>query len=149
MKTKINYTVQIDIIVFGALLLGSYYYSDSLLESKLGMLLAVFSVILILLGFWSMVKYEVVNKQLRTKTFLGLVTTTYDLTKLKKYTVKQHRLMSSPLIFSGLFVKSDRYQNPRTVTLEFSDQSKVTIRENLIRNNKFNLVLKEIKKYKK
>jgi hypothetical protein len=149
MKTKINYTVQIDIIATGALFLISYYFSESLKESKLGFLWAIFCIAIILLGFWKMVIYEVVNNPLKIKNFIGLITTTYDLGKLKKYTVKKHNLISNKLIFSGLIVKSDKYQNPRTVTLEFSDQSKVTIRENLIRHNKFNLILKEIKMQKK
>ncbi len=139
MKTQINYTIQIDLIVVGTLFLGAYYYSESLRDSKLGFLWVFFCLISIFIGHWSLVKYEIVNKKLKTKNFIGLVTRTYDLTKLKKYTVKQHNLISNPLIFSGLFVKSDKYQNPRTVSLEFLDQGKVTIRENLIRNNKFKL----------
>ena len=69
MKTKINYTIQIDIIAIGALFLISYYFSESLRESKLGFLWAIFCIAIILLGFWSMVKYEVVNNQLKAKNF--------------------------------------------------------------------------------
>lgn len=130
------------------LFLISYYYSD-LKESKLAFLWALFLAVLILIGLWKMVIYEITDNQLKIKTFMGLISTTYNLNSLKKYTIKQQNLISNPLIFSSFFSKSNKYQKPRIIILTFSDQTNATIRENLIRNNQFNIILKEIKKYKK
>ena len=147
-KTKVDYNVQLQLIIIGVLLLIVGLYLEFYKPHRTSFWWLTFGSIIVLIGFWNVKTYEISENYFKTHRFLGLITKQRKMNELVSFNIKEIDFTFSPYAFFilAIYAKRSNYLRFRLVKLKFTDGKTMRINENYIKGNTLNKLLQEVKK---
>lgn len=148
MKTKSDISIQILVILLGAIFLISPLRNISMLDNS-GKFLLTFGLSIIIFGIWKIENVRIENGILTKYNFISLFKRKRDLTDVVKYKTKLIDLSLSRYNLANIlrfFKSGDRYSKFRILTLYFNGQLNMKIDERVMSQQDFDKILSGVKK---
>ena len=150
-KTKIDYNVQLELIILGVILLIIGLSIEFFKTESVGFWWCFLGVIVFLFGLWNIRTYEIEDNCFKIHRFLGLITKERKLSTLVSFKIKpvDFSISNKAFFVLAIYAKRSNYLRFRKVKLKFLDGSTKRINENFIKGNTLNELLHHIKKHQK
>ncbi|WP_179376034.1 hypothetical protein [Winogradskyella wichelsiae] len=150
-KTKIDYNVQLELIILGVILLIIGLSIEFFKTESVGFWWCFLGVIVVLFGLWNIRTYEIEDNCFKIHRFLGLITKERKLSTLVSFKIKpvDFSISNKAFFVLAIYAKRSNYLRFRKVKLKFLDGSTMRINENFIKGNTLNELLHHIKKHQK
>ncbi|WMI68233.1 hypothetical protein [Mangrovimonas sp. YM274] len=147
MKTKSDYTISIFITCLGTIVILPLLVSGQGLDSPIGVFGCILLSLMTLVGIWKIESYEIRNKKIIKRNFLGLMKTEYSLNEIVSLNTKfiKSDMPQNPLNILKLFINAERYLNFHIANCEFKGNSKMKIDSRSISTIEYNIIIRKIK----
>lgn len=151
MKTRIDHTIPLILILYGLLFIIPMLISSNFKLSAFLICWICLWSLLVLLGLWKIETIEISGSQLIKTNFLGLFKQTINLEKVIRYDKKviNSNHSQNPLNIVTLFSKNKRYLVYRQITILTKESGKMKLDERTINKEDFNILYDKIKKHTK
>ena len=149
MKTKSDYTISVFITFLGTIIILPLLVSGQDLNSPIGVFGSILFLLMTLVGIWKVESFEIQNRKIIKRKFLGLFKTEYLLKEIVSLNIKfiKSDNPQNPLTILKLFINAERYLNYHIAKCEFKGKSKMKIDSRSISKSEYERIIKMIKSY--
>ena len=151
MKTRIDKTIPLFIMVYGMFFILLFLFSFNLNQIAISIFWLFLGVLIMLFSLWKIGTFIIIDDKLIKSSFLGLYKKTINLKDSFTYNNKivNTNHFNNPLNIIKWFSNDNKYFIFRKVSIVTQNGRKITIDERSIKKEDFNILYKTIKSYKK
>jgi hypothetical protein len=147
MKTKTDLTIAIFTICLGSIIIVPVLFSEQKLTEGVGISGIILFFLMSILGIWKLESYEINNKKIIKRNFLGIYKREYSLEKIVSLNKKfiDHDSPRNPVNILKLFTNSEKYLKFHVIICKFKGNSKMKIDSRIMSKIEFEKITKKLK----
>ncbi len=151
MKTRIDKTIPLFIMVYGMFFILLFLFSFNLNQIAISIFWLFLGVLIVFFSLWKIETFIIIDDKIIKSNFLGLYKRTINLKDSFTYNKKIVNInhFINPLNIIKWFSNDNKYFIFRKVSIVTENGRKITIDERSIKKEDFNILYKTIKSYKK